>query len=54
MEAHNGTKLTIEANPEVEINYTNGGIASFNSDPKSAKFGILRKIYMNSYILSGQ
>lgn len=54
LEAHNGALLTILAASGVSLNYTDAGRATLDSDPKNVRFGILRKIGDNSYIVSGQ
>ena len=53
-EAHNGAVLTIVAEEGVSLNYTQQGQATLESDLKNVRFGILRKIAANSYIVSGQ
>ena len=54
LEAHNGALLTILAAEGVDLNYQNGGNAIFLSNLGNVRFGILRKIANNSYIVSGQ
>lgn len=54
LEAHNGAVLTIQADPGVHINYTDGGKATFESESGNVRFGLLRKSKANSYIISGQ
>jgi len=54
LEAHNGALLTLAAAEGVSLNYTQEGQAVLDSDPKNVRFGILRKIGANSYIVSGQ
>lgn len=54
LEAHNGAVLTIQAAPDVTINYNVNGIAKFTSAAGNVRFGMLRKTGLNSYIISGQ
>ncbi|MEP2281012.1 hypothetical protein [Maribacter sp.] len=54
LEAHNGAVLSIQAMEGVSLNYTEGGRATFISNTGTVRFGILRKIAENSYIVSGQ
>jgi hypothetical protein len=54
LEAHNGAVLTIQAASGVTINYTANGSAKFTSAAGNVRFGMLRKIALNSYIISGQ
>ena len=54
LEAHNGAVLTVQAASGVSINYTQGGSAKFTSSTGNVRFGFLRKIGTNSYIISGQ
>ncbi|VXB65316.1 hypothetical protein [Maribacter litoralis] len=54
LEAHNGAVLSIQAMDGVELNYTDGGSATFISNLGNVRFGMLRKIAENSYIVSGQ
>ncbi len=54
LEAHNGAVLTIEASDGVDLNYQNAGDAIFLSNSGNVRFGILRKVGDNSYIVSGQ
>jgi hypothetical protein len=54
LEAHNGAVLTIMANTGVTINYTIDGEAGLVSDPRTVRFGLLRKIADNAFIISGQ
>jgi hypothetical protein len=54
LEAHNGAVLTIQAATDVLINYTAVGSAQFASTAGNVRFGFLRKVSVNSYIISGQ
>jgi hypothetical protein len=54
LEAHNGAVLTIQAASGVTINYNANGSAKFTSTAGNVRFGMLRKIALNSYIISGQ
>lgn len=54
LEAHNGAVLTIQAASGVTINYNANGSAKFTSVAGNVRFGMLRKISLNSYIISGQ
>lgn len=54
IEAHNGAVLTIETAGLVELNYKLNGSAIFESAVGNVRFGLLRKIDVNSYIISGQ
>ena len=54
LEAHNGAILTIQASSGVTINYNASGAAKFTSAAGNVRFGFLRKIGQNSYIISGQ
>lgn len=54
LEAHNGAELTIQAAAGVTINYKANGSAKFTSAAGNVRFGMLRKISSNSYIISGQ
>ncbi|WP_141248472.1 hypothetical protein [Flavobacterium sp. ACN6] len=54
LEAHNGAILTIQAASGVTINYNAGASARFTSAAGNVRFGFLRKIGTNSYIISGQ
>ncbi|SHH04523.1 hypothetical protein [Flavobacterium defluvii] len=54
LEAHNGAVLTIQASSGVSINYNSGGSAKFTSTAGNVRFGFLRKIGTNAYIISGQ
>ena len=54
LEAHNGAVLTIQASSGVSINYTANSSANFSSTTGNVRFGFLRKIATNSYIISGQ
>ncbi|MEC5166792.1 hypothetical protein RCH18_002541 [Flavobacterium sp. PL11] len=54
LEAHNGALLTIQAIEGVSINYIKNGIAKFTSIAGNVRFGFLRKISENAYIISGQ
>lgn len=54
LEAHNGAVLTIQASSGVTINYNLNGSANFSSTTGNVRFGFLRKIRSNSYIISGQ
>lgn len=54
LEAHNGAVLTIQAISDVKINYNTNGTAQFNSAVGNVRFGMLRKIGRNAFIISGQ
>ena len=54
LEAHNGAALTIAGDSDVQINYVMGGSAIFESETGNVRFGLLRKMGLNSYIISGQ
>jgi len=54
LEAHNGAVLTIQVAAGVSINYTANASAKFTSTPGNVRFGLLRKIGTNAYIISGQ
>lgn len=54
LEAHNGAVLTLQAVSGVTINYISAGNAKFTSTAGNVRFGFLRKISGNSYIISGQ
>ncbi|KSA15228.1 hypothetical protein [Maribacter dokdonensis] len=54
LEAHNGANLTIAGDSAVQINYVMGGSATFESETGNVRFGLLRKMGVNSYIISGQ
>ncbi len=54
LEAHNGAVLNIMADTGVTINYTIDGEADLVSDPRTVRFGLLRKIAINAFIISGQ
>ncbi len=54
LEAHNGAVLTIMADTGVTINYTVDGEVGLVSDPRTVRFGLLRKIADNAFIISGQ
>lgn len=54
LEAHNGAALTIQAATGVTINYNANGSANFASTTGNVRFGLLRKIGLNTYIISGQ
>ncbi len=53
-EAHNGADLTITVAQGVQLNYVNAGTATFDSSTGNVRFGLLRKVSANSYIISGQ
>jgi hypothetical protein len=54
LEAHNGATLTIQATGGVLLNYTANASGTFTSAAGNVRFGFLRKVNTNSYILSGQ
>lgn len=54
IEAHNGAILRIETEGQVKLNYTPNGSATFESGAGNVRFGLIRKIDANSYIISGQ
>lgn len=54
LEAHNGAVLTVQAGSGVTLNYNSSGIANFTSTAGNVRFGMLRKIAVNAYIISGQ
>lgn len=54
LEAHNGAILAVETASQVKLNYTTNGSAIFESSAGNVRFGLLRKIAANSYIISGQ
>lgn len=54
LEAHNGATLIIETADQVALNYSPMGSASFSSASENVRFGLLRKIAENAYIISGQ
>lgn len=54
LESHNGAVLTIQATSDVKINYNINGTAQFNSAVGNVRFGMLRKIGRNAFIISGQ
>lgn len=54
LEAHNGAILNIKAAPGVQLNYNVAGSAQFASTVGNVRFGLLRKIGANAYIISGQ
>ena len=54
LEAHNGAVLTLKAASGVQLNYTVAGTAQFASTAGNVRFGLLRKIGANAYIISGQ
>ena len=54
LEAHNGAVLTIQAASNASINYTTASDALFESEIGTVRFGLLRKIDDNAYIISGQ
>ncbi|WP_373518339.1 hypothetical protein [Pricia sp.] len=54
IEAHNGAKLIVETADQVELNYAKNGNAIFESTLENVRFGLLRKIDVNAYIISGQ
>jgi len=54
LEAHNGAALSIQASSGVTINYNANGSARFNSTTGNVRFGLLRKLGPNAYIISGQ
>ena len=54
LEAHNGAILRVETSKQVELNYITNGEAIFESATGNVRFGLLRKIKDNAYIISGQ
>ncbi|WP_149274152.1 hypothetical protein [Pareuzebyella sediminis] len=54
IEAHNGAILNVETEGQVKLNYTPNGSATFESVPGNVRFGLIRKVDVNSYIISGQ
>ena len=54
LEAHNGATLTVSVASGVQLNYVDAGSASFESGAGNVRFGLLRKMDVNSYIISGQ
>lgn len=54
LEAHNGALLTVIGAQGVQLNYVTAGTATFESNTGNVRFGLLRKISANSYIISGQ
>jgi len=54
LEVHNGAILTVETASQVTLNYGKNGNAIFESIAGNVRFGLLRKIAANSYIISGQ
>ncbi|MDP2525788.1 hypothetical protein [Maribacter dokdonensis] len=54
LEAHNGAVLNIQALEGVQLNYQLNGNATFISNKGNVRFGLLRKLAANSYIISGQ
>lgn len=54
LEAHNGAVLNIQALEGVQLNYQLNGNATFISNKGNVRFGLLRKLAANSYIVSGQ
>ncbi|MEP2687032.1 hypothetical protein [Maribacter dokdonensis] len=54
LEAHNGAVLNIQALEGVQLNYQLNGNATFISKKGNVRFGLLRKLAANSYIVSGQ
>ncbi len=54
LEAHNGALLTVIGAQGVRLNYVRAGTATFESSTGNVRFGLLRKISSNSYIISGQ
>ena len=54
LEAHNGASLTVQAADGLSINYSKNGMAQFTSIAGNVRFGFLRKISENAYIISGQ
>lgn len=52
LEAHNGTTLTVRAQPGVTLNYTDGGIVKLESALKSVSLSRLRKRATNEYIVT--
>lgn len=54
LEVHNGAILNVETGNQVSLNYTENGNAIFESAVGNVRFGLLRKIDINAYIISGQ
>jgi len=54
VEVHNGAILRVETAGQVTLNYENDGNAVFESAAGNVRFGLLRKIDTNAYIISGQ
>ncbi len=54
LEAHDGAVLSIGTDAQVSLNYVQNGEATFESSPENVRFGLLRKIDVNAYIISGQ
>jgi hypothetical protein len=54
LEAHNGAILTVVGASGVQLNYVVAGSAVFQSTLGNVRFGLLRKMATNSYIISGQ
>ncbi len=54
LEAHDGAVLTVETASQVTLNYEKNANAIFESSAGNVRFGLLRKIDVNAYIISGQ
>ena len=54
LEAHDGAVLTVETASQVLLNYEENANAIFESTAGNVHFGLLRKIDVNAYIISGQ
>lgn len=54
LEAHDGATLTLETAGQASLNYGKNGSAIFESVAGNVRFGLLRKIDVNAYIISGQ
>lgn len=54
LEAHDGAVLTVETASQVLLNYQENTNAIFESTAGNVRFGLLRKIDANAYIISGQ
>lgn len=54
LEAHDGAVLMVETASQVTLNYEKNANAIFESKAGNVRFGLLRKIDVNNYIISGQ
>ncbi len=54
LEAHDGAVLILATGEQVTLNYELNGNAIFESIPRNVRFGLLRKVNVNAYIISGQ